>query len=154
MLSAIHVLIKLFVCLSKEIHAIMFKSPKRWIYIEKHHLLPYPKANLAFMRKITHSTPSVFHANQLGMPWLFIQTLGRSSGAILNPMGNPNISTARDWFQRIFHIRDIVWHSKISRLKFCLTPSRHLGGALGPHPQPHGAPQHQQGQGWILENIS
>ena len=33
----------------------------------KAHLSPYLKANLAFMRSITHSTPSVFYADQQGM---------------------------------------------------------------------------------------
>ena len=62
----------------------------------------YPKANLAFMRFTTHSTPSVFHAEQCGMLGFWIRTLGPE-----------------------------FWG----------------------HPQPHGEPQHQQGQGLILEHI-
>ena len=64
---------------------------------------PYLKANLAFMRSITHSTPSVFYADQRGMLGFLIRTLGPE-----------------------------IWG----------------------HPQPHEEPQHQQGQGLNLENIS
>ena len=77
---------------------------KRPIYLDRKALMsPYLKANLAFMRSITHSTPSVFYADQRGMLGFLIRTLGPE-----------------------------IWG----------------------HPQPHEEPQHQQGQGLILENIS
>ena len=38
-------------------------------------------------------------------------------GVIPIPMGNPNISKARDWVWSIFHRREIVWHIKKSTLK-------------------------------------
>ena len=42
-----------------------------FILIEKHICPPYPSAILAFRPSITHPTPSVFHADQGGMPQWF-----------------------------------------------------------------------------------
>ena len=67
-------------------------------------------------------------------------------------MGNPNISKARDLIQIIFHRREIVRHSKISHLKLFPDPP-YIRVELWGHPQPHGGPQHQQGQRLISEHF-
>ena len=91
---------------------------------------------------IFHKT-EVFKCSKISHLKLFhdhLQKSGLRCGAILISLENPNIWKARDSLWSKFHRRDIVRHSKISRLKFFLILSSHLGGVLGPSSSPCGTP--------------
>ena len=68
----------------------------------------------------------------------------RGSGAILSPVGNLNISKARDWFLSTFHKRDIVCHCETCCLKVFLAPPDILvefWGHYNPNLSFHGEPE-------------
>ena len=78
-----------------------------------------------------------------------LQTSGWSSGAIPIPMGDPNISKARDWFKSILHRRYIVRHSKISHLKLFPDPPHTSGWSSGAIPIPMGNPNISKARVWF-----
>ena len=118
---------------------------------KKAHLAPCFTANLPFGGNIAHPTPSVFHADQHGggtflIPTLWPQFWGPSS----SPWGSPTSARPGTDFRACFIKNTLLGIIKLVIWNFFLTLPD-IWVRFWSHPQPHGEPQHQQGQELTLE---